>query len=178
MKWKDLEEEPCSLARTVAVIGDRWSLLVLRECFLRTRRFEGFQSKLKITRHLLADRLKKLVRFGVLRRVPYQDAPKRFEYILTQKGLDLYPIIMAIVHWGDVHMVDERGRPILHQHKTCGKSFDPVMVCSECGEPLNARDVHVHPGPGLRKLTAAVALEPEAPIVKAPRRRAASASRR
>lgn len=146
MKWDALEEEPCSLARTVAVIGDRWSLLILRECFLRIRRFDDFQASLGITRHLLADRLKKLVRFGVLRKIPYQDAPKRYEYILTQKGLDLYPIIMSIVHWGNVHMVDARGRPLLHEHKTCGKMFDPVMVCSECGEPLSAKHVHVHPG--------------------------------
>ena len=86
MKWDALEEEPCSLARTVAVIGDRWSLLILRECFLRKRRFEAFQSALAITRHLLAERLKKLVRLGVLRRIPYQESPKRYEYILTQKG--------------------------------------------------------------------------------------------
>jgi DNA-binding HxlR family transcriptional regulator len=150
MKWDSLEEQSCSLSRTVAVIGDRWTLLVLRECFLRVRRFEAFQSRLGITRHLLAARLKKLVQFGVLRRVPYQEAPKRHEYILTQKGLDLYPIIMAIVHWGDVHMVDERGRPLLHQHKTCGKFFDPVMVCSECGEPLRAKEVVTHKGPGAR----------------------------
>ncbi|AUC99039.1 transcriptional regulator [Bradyrhizobium sp. SK17] len=151
MKWDALEEEPCSLARTVAVIGDRWSLLILRECFLRIRRFDDFQASLGITRHLLADRLKKLVRFGVLRKIRYQDAPKRYEYILTQKGLDLYPIIMSIVHWGNVHMVDARGRPLLHEHKTCGKMFDPVMVCSECGEPLSAKHVHVHPGPGARR---------------------------
>ena len=150
MKWDDLEEEPCSLARTVAVIGDRWSLLILRDCFLRIRRFDEFQSSLGITRHLLADRLKKLVRFGVLRKVPYQEAPKRYEYILTQKGLDLYPIMMALVHWGDTHMVDERGRPLLHEHRKCGKMFDPVMVCSECGDSLSAREVHVHPGPGAR----------------------------
>jgi DNA-binding HxlR family transcriptional regulator len=98
MKWDSLEEEPCSLARTVGVIGDRWTLLVLRECFLRTRRFEAFQSALGITRHLLADRLKKLVRMSVLRRIPYQDSPKRHEYILTERGLDLYPILMALVH--------------------------------------------------------------------------------
>ncbi|MGF6312789.1 DNA-binding HxlR family transcriptional regulator [Bradyrhizobium sp. i1.8.4] len=151
MKWDTLEEEPCSLARTVAVIGDRWSLLILRECFLRIRRFDDFQASLGITRHLLADRLKKLVRFGVLRKIPYQEAPKRYEYILTQKGLDLYPIIMSIVHWGNIHMVDARGRPMLHEHKTCNKMFDPVMVCSECGEPLTAKSVHVHPGPGARK---------------------------
>ena len=148
MKWNALEEEQCSVARTVAVIGDRWSLLILRDSFLRVRRFEDFQARLGVTRHILADRLKKLVRHGVLRRVPYQTRPRRHEYILTQKGLDLYPIIMAIVHWGDVHMVDERGRPRLYQHKRCGKMFDPVMICSECGDPLSAREVHVHVGPG------------------------------
>jgi DNA-binding HxlR family transcriptional regulator len=148
MKWDALEDEACSLARTIGVIGDRWTLLILRECFLRTRRFEGFQSALGITRHLLAERLKKLVRMGVLRRVPYQESPKRHEYILTQKGLDLHPVIMALVHWGDVHMADERGRPLLHQHKPCGKFFDPVMACSECGEPLHARDVITSAGPG------------------------------
>ncbi|QDP24630.1 winged helix-turn-helix transcriptional regulator [Bradyrhizobium cosmicum] len=151
MKWDTLDEEPCSLSRTVAVIGDRWTLLILRECFLRVRRFEQFQSSLQITRHLLSERLKKLVRFGILRRVPYSEAPKRYEYILTQKGLDLYPIIMAMVHWGDAHMGDERGRPLLHEHKTCGKLFDPVMVCSECGESLHAKQVHVHAGPGRRE---------------------------
>ena len=155
MKWDTLDEEPCSLSRTVAVVGDRWTLLILRECFLRVRRFEAFQSSLQITRHLLSERLKKLVRFGILRRVPYSEAPKRYEYILTQKGLDLYPIIMAMVHWGDSHMGDERGRPLLHEHKTCGKLFDPVMVCSECGEPLHAKQVHVHAGPGRRGADAA-----------------------
>ena len=159
MKWDELEEEPCSMARTIGVIGDRWTLLILRECFLRTRRFEGFQSALGITRHLLAERLKKLVRQGVLRRIPYQESPKRHEYILTQKGLDLYPIMMALVHWGDTHMVDERGRPLLHEHRKCGKMFDPVMVCSECGEPLSAKEVHVHPGPGARPASEKVSLD-------------------
>ena len=148
MRWDLLEQEQCSVARTVAVIGDRWSLLILRDCFLRVRRFEEFQSRLGVTRHVLADRLKKLVRFGVLRRSPYQENPTRYEYILTQKGLDLYPVVMAIVHWGDTHMVDERGRPLLHEHKRCGKMFDPVLVCSECGEPIIAKEVHVHAGPG------------------------------
>ena len=157
MKWDALEEEPCSVARTIGVIGDRWTLLILRECFLRTRRFEGFQSALGITRHLLAERLKKLVRLGILRRIPYQESPRRHEYILTQKGLDLYPIMMAIVHWGDTHMVDERGRPLLHEHKKCGKLFDPVMVCSECGEPLQAKEVVVRPGPGARPSPAKLA---------------------
>ncbi len=90
------------------------------------------------------------LRKGVLRRIPYQESPKRHEYILTQKGLDLYPVMMALVHWGDTHMVDERGRPLLHEHRNCGKMFDPVMVCSECNEPLLPKQVHTHPGPGAR----------------------------
>lgn len=150
MRWGELEEESCSISRTLAVVGDRWSLLILRDCFLRVRRFEEFQSRLGITRHVLADRLKKLVRHGVLRRVPYQASPKRHEYILTEKGLDLYPILMAIVHWGDNHMTDERGRPLLHQHKLCGHMFNPVTICSECHEPLRAKEVQIHRGPGAR----------------------------
>src|SRR3982074_3224036 len=142
MKWDALEEEPCSLARTIGVIGDRWTLLILRECFLRTRRFEGFQSALGITRHLLAERLKKLVRQGVLRRIPYQESPKRHEYILTQKGLDLYPIMMAVILWRHTPMVDERGRPLLHVHPMGCVVFDPMTVCAVSGEPLHAKEVH------------------------------------
>lgn len=136
------------MARALAVIGDRWTLLILRDCFLRVRRFEAFQARLGVTRHVLADRLKKLVKYGVLRRSAYQESPRRFEYLLTKRGLDLYPVVMAIVHWGDTHMVDERGRPLLHRHKACGHMFDPVMVCSECGEPVAAKEVLTHPGPG------------------------------
>ena len=148
MRWNKLEDEACSLARTVSVIGDRWTLLILRDCFLRVRRFEEFQARLGVTRPILADRLRKLVKDFVLTRVPYQERPLRYEYRLTQKGLDLYPIVMSIVHWGDVHMAGKKGRPLLHQHTSCGKTFDPVMICSECGEPLNPRQVHVHHGPG------------------------------
>ncbi len=149
MKWATLDKEPCSVARTVAVIGDRWTLLILRDCFLRVRRFDAFQARLGITRHLLADRLRKLVAFGVLKRVAYQDSPKRYEYVLTERGLALHPVLMSIVHWGDVHMSDARGRPMLHEHKGCGHVFDPVITCSVCGEEISARDVLTHDGPGL-----------------------------
>ena len=147
MRWNELSEENCSMARTVSVIGDRWTLLILRDCFLRVRRFEDFQERLGITRPILANRLRKLVDEFVLVKVPYQQRPLRYEYRLTQKGLDLYPIAMAIVHWGDVHMAGKKGRPLLHAHDLCGKDFDPVMVCSECGEPLNPKQVRVRPGP-------------------------------
>ncbi len=148
MRWSKLDGEACSLARTVSVIGDRWTLLILRDCFLRVRRFEEFQARLGITRPILADRLRKLVKDFVLAKVPYQERPLRYEYRLTQKGLDLYPIVMSIVHWGDVHMSGRKGRPLLHHHASCGKTFDPVMTCSQCGEPLDPRQVHVHRGPG------------------------------
>jgi DNA-binding HxlR family transcriptional regulator len=91
MRWNELSEENCSMARTVSVIGDRWTLLILRDCFLRVRRFEDFQERLGITRPILASRLRKLVDEFVLVKVPYQQRPPRYEYRLTQKGLDLCP---------------------------------------------------------------------------------------
>jgi DNA-binding HxlR family transcriptional regulator len=101
MRWNEFGREACSMARTASVIGDRWTLLMLRDCFPRVRRSEDFQERLGITRPILADRLKKLVDEFVLVKVPYQQRPVRHEYRLTQKGLDLYPIVIAIVHWGE-----------------------------------------------------------------------------
>lgn len=152
MRWNDLDQQACSMARTVSVIGDRWTLLILRDCFLRVRRFEDFQQRLGITRPLLASRLKKLVEAFVLVKVPYQERPVRYEYRLTPKGLDLYPVVLSIVHWGDMHLAGKSGRPLLHTHALCDKDFDPVMVCSECGEPVLPRQVHVHPGPGAKSV--------------------------
>lgn len=149
MRWDELDREACSVARCVAVVGDRWSLMVLRDCFLGIRRFDDFQGRLGITRHVLAARLKSLVDEGVLRRVEYQQRPARFEYRLTQAGLDLYPVIMGLVSWGNKHRAGARGRPALHRHKRCGHLFDVVTICSECGEPLDPRQVAVEPGPGM-----------------------------
>ena len=148
MRWSELADERCSIARTVSVIGDRWTLLILRDCFLRIRRFDDFEARLGITRHILADRLKKLLESGVLAKTPYGERPVRHEYRLTQKGLDLYPVLMSIVHWGDTYTADVAGRPMLHQHLTCGHTFDPVLTCSECGEVVDPRQVRVMPGPG------------------------------
>jgi len=150
MRWRELENEPCSVARTLSVIGDRWTLLVLRDCFMGVRRFEQFEANLGLTRHVLADRLKKLVEADVLKKTPYGEAPVRQEYRLTEKGFDLYPVIMSIVHWGDKHMADERGAPIVHRHKNCGKQMFAQMVCSDCGEELDAREVTVDIGPGFK----------------------------
>jgi len=150
MRWDELDEQNCSLARTVSVLGDRWTLVILRDCFLRVRRFEDFQARLGIGRGILAERLQKLVDAFVLTRVAYQQNPTRYEYRLTPKGLDLHPVIMAMVHWGDTHMADKKGRPAIHIHRDCGCQFDPVMTCSECHAPVDPRSVEVRPGPGAK----------------------------
>lgn len=143
MKWSELAAERCSVARSVAVIGDRWTLMILRDCFLGVRRFEDFERRLGISRSIIADRLKTLTDDGVLRRDVYQDRPVRHEYRLTEKGLALHPVIMAIVHWGDVHYAGDAGPPLIHRHKACGCDFAPVQTCSACGEAVSARDVEV-----------------------------------
>ena len=148
MKWKDLDRERCSVARTLAVIGDRWTLLVLRDCFLGVRRFDDFMGRLQISRPMLVVRLRKLVEAGVLKKFAYQDAPPRHEYRLTPKGRDLHGVLLAIVHWGDIHLAGRSGRPLLHRHTGCGHLFDPVTVCSRCSSPVKARDVAVERGPG------------------------------
>jgi DNA-binding HxlR family transcriptional regulator len=150
MQWSALDDQACSLARTLSIIGDRWTLLILRDCFLRVRRYEDFQQRLGLGRGILSDRLNRLVDAFILAKVPYQNNPLRYEYRLTPKGLDLYPIIMSIVHFGDEHLADKKGRPLLHRHRTCGHVFDPVMTCSECHEVLSPRDVVPEPGPGAR----------------------------
>ena len=147
MRWDELDKQPCSVARTLAVIGDRWTLMILRDCFLGVRRFDIFEQRLGITRHVLSNRLRKLVEYDVLTKTPYQQQPLREEYRLTERGLDLHPIVLALVSWGDKHMADERGAPLLHSHNKCGQIMHPVKVCSECHEPINARDIKIEIGP-------------------------------
>ncbi len=149
MKWQDVGEQPCSIARSLSVIGDRWTMLLLRNAFLGTRRFDDFQAQLGVTRHVLAERLKRLVEHNILKKVPYQDRQERFEYRLTEKGRDFYPVLLALVSWGDKWMDEGRGPPIIYQHKSCGQMMTPSLMCSECHEPLTARDVIPMMGPGM-----------------------------
>lgn len=150
MRWNDIGEMTCSVARTLSVVGDRWTLLILRDAFLRTRRFEDFQERLGMTRHRLADRLAKLIEHGVFERVRYQERPERYEYRLTEKGRDLYPVIVALVGWGDRWMAGTAGPPIELVHRSCGHVMTPTMTCPHCGDALTARDVTAQPGPALR----------------------------
>jgi DNA-binding HxlR family transcriptional regulator len=149
VRWRDVGDLPCSVARTLSVIGDRWTLLVLRDAFLGIRRFEDLQRDLGATRHRLADRLRKLVRHGVLARVRYQDRPPRFEYRLTEKGRDLYPVVVSLTRWGDRWMAGRAGPPIELVHRGCGRTTMPALTCPECGEPVGARDMIARAGPGL-----------------------------
>lgn len=143
MRWSDVGKLDCTIARTLSVIGDRWTLLILRDAFLGTRRFEHFQASLGITRHRLADRLGRLVRHGVLRRDRYQERPPRFEYRLTEKGLDLHGVVVSIAGWGDKHMAGPEGPPVERIHRTCGRAAGLRLTCEHCGEPVGARDVRV-----------------------------------
>jgi DNA-binding HxlR family transcriptional regulator len=150
MRWQDVGDFTCSIARSLSVVGDRWTLLVLRDAFLRTRRFEDFHAHLGISRHRLADRLRKLVRHGILARVRYQERPPRYEYRLPAKGRDLYPVIVSLVAWGDRWMVDDAGGPIELVHRSCGHQITPVLTCPECHAAVSARDMLAQPGPAIR----------------------------
>ena len=141
MRWSDVGELDCSIARTLAVVGDRWTLLILRDAFLGTRRFEAFQASLHISRHRLADRLGRLVRHGVMRRERYQDHPPRFEYRLTDKGLDLYGVVVSIAGWGDRHLAGKRGPAVERVHRSCGHAATLRLTCEHCGDPVTARDM-------------------------------------
>ncbi len=141
----------CSVARTLSVIGDRWTMLIVRDAFLGKRRFADFQDDLGMTRHRLSARLGKLIDEGILMRVRYQDRPPRFEYRLTEKGIDLYPVIVAMLRWGDRWMAGADGPPIELVHKNCGKHVMPALTCPACKEEVNARTMSARPGPGLRR---------------------------
>jgi DNA-binding HxlR family transcriptional regulator len=149
MRWADVGDLTCSVARSLSVVGDRWTLLVLRDAFLGVRRFEDFRA-VGLTRHRLADRLKKLVAAGVLERVRYRERPPRFEYRLTEKGRDLYPVIVSLVRWGDRWMAGEAGPPVELIHRGCGHVVTPVLSCPDCAEPVTARDMRAQAGPALR----------------------------
>jgi DNA-binding HxlR family transcriptional regulator len=143
----------CSIARTVDLLGDPWTILVLREAFYGISRFDRFQSELGIARNTLTARLDALVKAGVLRKAEYQGDPVRHEYLLTDKGNDFYPVLAAMSTWGDRWLDTGKGSPITLHHKECGHDTEAKVVCGECAQPLTAEGVTHRMGPGYpRKL--------------------------
>jgi DNA-binding HxlR family transcriptional regulator len=137
----------CSIAQTLEIVGEWWTLLVVRNISFGQRRFEAIQADLGIARNVLSDRLATLVEHDVLTKVKYQENPERFEYRLTDKGKDLMPVLMSLMAWGD-KWAAPAGKPMLVVHKDCGHETTPVVACSHCGEPLEYGHTRVAAGPG------------------------------
>lgn len=137
----------CSIAATLDVIGDRWSLLILRDIFRGARRFSEIQSDLGIAKNLLSDRLSGLVDEGLLERVPYQERPVRHEYRLTAKGADLSPALIALMRWGDRWYAAD-GVPTVLIHESCGQPLEQVVSCPSCSEIVGPGQIRSRPGPG------------------------------
>src|SRR5271163_378802 len=132
MLGSDYKGQNCSIARALEQIGERWTLLILRDAFLGRRRFDDFQGNLGIARNVLQTRLTRLVDAGILRRERYQERPERFEYRLTRKGVDLWPIVIALLQWGDRYEAPD-GPPVVIVHKQCGGEIDGRRRCGKCG---------------------------------------------
>ena len=138
----------CSIARTLDVIGEPWSPLILRDVWVGMARFEQLQADLGISRKVLTERLNHLVEQGVLERRPYDRRP-RYEYVLTRKGAELVDLLMVMKGWGDRWLAGEAGPPVLYRHHACGEIADVELRCDHCGEPMRAGDVDLLPGPGV-----------------------------
>ncbi|MFI1913245.1 winged helix-turn-helix transcriptional regulator [Nocardia sp. NPDC020380] len=147
MRYEELAEEPCSITRALVVFGDRWTLLILKAAFSGVRRFNGFQSYLGISKGRLLDRLDRLVEHGILVKQPAETGAHE-EYRLTDKGHDVYPILMAFRDWGDAHMAPD-GPPVYYRHRECEGEAHVRLECDRCGSELTARDVTPEAGPGL-----------------------------
>jgi DNA-binding HxlR family transcriptional regulator len=129
----------CSIARTLEIVGEKWALLAVREIFLGNRRFDEMVKGTGAPRDTLAARLRTLVNAGILERRPYHEHPARFEYFLTEAGLDLYPVITTLRLWGDKYLAGHDGPPLLVEH-SCGHELAARLVCEACGEPVSPRD--------------------------------------
>jgi DNA-binding HxlR family transcriptional regulator len=149
MLHRDYNSQVCSIAGALEVVGERWSLLIVRDVLLGVRRFDQLQADLGIARNVLQTRLTGLVDEGVLEKRLYTDRPPRYEYRLTDKGLDLWPTLVALMYWGDSYAAPAAGPPMLLTHRRCGGSVDGHRICTACGARLSVRDVLARPGPGV-----------------------------
>src|SRR6201992_3963049 len=138
-------DKNCSIARPLAFLGERWTMLVLRDLFLGRRRFDEFQASLGVATNVLSRRLAPRPEKGIVERRRYSEHPERFEYVLTEKGRELQPVLLALLAWGDKYTA-AKGRPMEVVHGD--HAFHMVATCSECGEPVDSHNIHRRPGPG------------------------------
>jgi DNA-binding HxlR family transcriptional regulator len=159
MPYRPFTDQNCSIARALGVIGERWTLLVMREVLLGRRRFVDLQRNTGIAKNILSDRLQTLVEQGVLERRQYSDAPEAYEYWPTPKGIDVWPVLVALLQWGDTYAAPD-GAPRIYVHSACGHDADPQLHCSHCGERITPRELKVRPGPAANERQLAEPLLP------------------
>src|ERR1700730_15243084 len=147
MLGRTYESQVCSVDGSLELVGERWTLLIVRDAFMGSGRFEDFRRRTGMARNVLTARLGRLVEEGVFKRVPYQEHPVRYEYRLTEKGIDLWPVIVSLLQWGDRYVYPGRA-PVQLVHKRCGGPVDDHRICETCGAKLGARDVEAREGVG------------------------------
>ncbi|MGA0603852.1 winged helix-turn-helix transcriptional regulator [Caulobacter sp. KR2-114] len=145
MRWDEVADLQCSVARSLAILGDRWTMMLIREAFLGTRRFDEMQVLSGASPQVVATRLSRLVEAGILRKIAYQQRPTRYEYRLTEMGRELHPVMVALMTWGDKWLDDGQGPPNPLRHATCGAITRPKMICDQCGEPVSVNDLVSEP---------------------------------
>ena len=151
MLRRDYPGLDCSVAKALEVIGERWSLLIVRAVMHGDRRFGEMQGSLGIARNVLSARLERLIEEDILERRAYQESPPRYEYFLTEKGLDLWPALIALLNWGERYSPGPDGVRRLIVHKECGGEVSERGICESCGKVLHARDAKEIPGPGVKE---------------------------
>ncbi len=164
MLERTYDNQVCSIARALEVVGDRWTLLILRDTAFRARRFDDLQASLGLARNVLTDRLRRLCDDGLLERRLYQEHPPRHEYAPTKKARDLFPVLGALIRWGDTYYAPH-GPPRLVRHRGCGGAVVQKLWCQTCGTEVTVDDVETQPGPGAQKRfpIADAGNQPEAP---------------
>lgn len=149
MKLTSLADENCSIARTLDVVGEWWTLLIIRDALRGTRRFDDFRANLGLARSVLTARLRRLTDAGILTREAYSEHPPRYEYQLTDKGRALFPVIAALLRWGDDWAVGPNGPPVEFEH-SCGHRIVPELTCPHCHKKVTTKNTRSMPGPGAR----------------------------
>jgi DNA-binding HxlR family transcriptional regulator len=150
VKRSSFEDMNCAIAQSLEIIGEWWTLLILRDAFFGVTRFEEWHERLGIARNILTARLDTLVEHGVMERRPYDEARGRYDYVLTNKGRALWPVMVTLRQWGDEWVLGLGNEPIALIHQSCGEVSHGQLVCDHCGEPLESDQIRSARGPGLK----------------------------